>query len=86
MESKPGYKTTEFWLTLLSQLVSIAMMVVGAVRPDSQVLTYLGAGMSLLSGLGYGAARTAVKKAEAVTGAEEAKAFGESLAGLLDPP
>ena len=62
--NKPGYKTTEFWMTILSQLVAISAMVLGTYDPDSQVLEILGAITSVLSKLGYDVSRAAVKRAQ----------------------
>jgi hypothetical protein len=69
-EVKPGYKTTEFWLTMLVQVLSISIGVLGAMQP-SPVVNILGiivgAGLSLLSALGYNAKRTDLKKQELVS-------------------
>lgn len=61
---KPGYKTTEFWLTLLAQMVAL-LMASGAFAADSPVLkvaTYVAA---VLAQLGYVASRAMVKNTAA---------------------
>lgn len=66
---KPGWKTTEFWLSLAATLVG-AVLASGAVSNDI-VLQILGGLSSVLAALGYSAARTVVKGNEA-----KAKAAG----------
>lgn len=48
-ETKPGYKTTEFWLTLLTQAVGILTMT-GVIKPEA-ASTYLQGGEQLIGGL-----------------------------------
>jgi hypothetical protein len=60
---KPGYKTTEFWLSTVAALVGI-VMASGLVADDSAVTQILGAVMAVLSGMGYTAARGVVKTHE----------------------
>jgi len=38
-ETKPGVKTTEFWLTLFSNVLTIGSMVAGALPPKYAVPT-----------------------------------------------
>lgn len=63
--NKPGYKTTEFWLTFVAMLVGSLMasglLDVTATAVDNQL-----AGMvaMMLSGLGYTAARGFAKSSE----------------------
>lgn len=70
--TKPGYRTSEFWLSLLAMLLG-ALMASGAVctahdTPLAQILCR-GAGvvLSLLSTLGYTASRSAVKLGTALS-------------------
>jgi hypothetical protein len=64
-ESKKGYQTTEFWLSLLAILCGV-LMSSGLVEDSSAIGKGIGAGMALLATLGYQASRTTVKKAEAM--------------------
>ncbi len=59
---KPGWQTSEFWLTLLSQLVGIALVIFGSLgdEPD-QIMQILGVVQSVLSKLGYDSTRKGVK-------------------------
>ncbi len=57
---KPGWKTTEFWLTILAYLIG-AFMSSGALADDSQVLQYFGMAQMILAKLGYDHARKGVK-------------------------
>ena len=61
---KPGLKTTEFWLTLLAQLGGLAMLIVGALKPESPALGFIGGILSLLPAPAYAVARSGVKKSE----------------------
>lgn len=61
-ESKPGYKTTEFWLSLLAMLVGAAIAS-GAIGEATAVGKALGFAALVLSQLGYTVSRTALKKA-----------------------
>ena len=79
VKTKPGIKTTEFWLTILANIVGLAMEVLGAVEevaPENQwvriSLVLGGLGLQALSGFGYVASRTALKKAEAIVKAKVA--------------
>ena len=67
--SKPGYKSTEFWLSTAAMMIG-ALVASGAFPMESSVGQMLGMAMSGLAALGYGASRTAVKKKQAE---EEAK-------------
>lgn len=58
MQNKPGYKTTEFWL---SSIVTIAGIIVTITNPHSTPSIIAGTVLSILSALGYTAARTSVK-------------------------
>jgi hypothetical protein len=55
---KPGYKTTEFWLTLVVALAGIAMNLLPETSPASH---YVGGVMTVLSAFGYTHARTTYK-------------------------
>jgi hypothetical protein len=62
-ETKTGYKTTEFWLSLLAVLLGffIASGVLEAVPADSVINKFIGAGVTMLTALGYTVARTKAK-------------------------
>lgn len=62
MDTKPGYKTTEFWLSLLAIVIG-GVLASGLVSSD-QVLKLLGAASSILGALGYTAQRGFVKTAD----------------------
>ena len=64
---KPGYKTTEFWLSAAAQVVS-AILASGAVSGPAW-LQLLGVAGTILNALGYTVTRGSVKKAEALTSA-----------------
>lgn len=57
---KPGYKTTEFWLSLAAILVGV-LLSSGVIADDSQAAKMLGLASSLLGSLGYVANRAHVK-------------------------
>lgn len=58
---KPGYKTTEFWLTVAAAVVGF-LFASDAVAPDSTVEKVLGLAAMVLTSLGYTISRTLVKK------------------------
>lgn len=60
MSTTPGYKTTEFWFTLIANVVG-ALLTSGLVTND-HVLKILGLAAMILSSLGYTAARTMIKR------------------------
>ncbi len=63
-DKKPGYKTTEFWMSTVVTLIGL-IVASGAIETTStwgQVLAYA---MSTLATLGYTASRGRVKAAEA---------------------
>ncbi len=62
---KPGYKSTEFWLTMIAQIVGGALAS-GAIEEASPLARICGMGMMVLSGLGYTFVRGGVKKAAKV--------------------
>lgn len=76
---KPGWRTTEFWLTILSNIVSI-LLIADVFPVDSKWSKIIGAIGLVLSNLGYTVFRSGVKKAAgAVTLA--AVFFGSTLFG-----
>lgn len=60
----PGYKTTEFWLTLLAHLMS-ALVLCDVVAPGSPWAKVVAVVTMMLSALGYGVSRAMVKKSAA---------------------
>ncbi len=70
-ETKPGYKTTEFWLSLLATLLGflLASGVMDTVPADSWIAKLIGGVVAVLATLGYSASRAKVKSA--ATGPEQ---------------
>mgnify|MGYP006295731821 CR=1 FL=1 len=62
-ETKPGYKTTEFWLSLLATLLGflLASGVMDAVPQESWIARIVGGLVAVLASLGYSASRAKVK-------------------------
>lgn len=58
----PGYKTTEFWLALLANLMS-ALVITGVVADGTPWAKVVAVVTMMLASLGYTAARATVKKA-----------------------
>jgi hypothetical protein len=58
----PGYKTTEFWLSLVAMILG-AVAASGAIVEGSMAAQIIGGVMAILAQLGYTASRTQVKKA-----------------------
>lgn len=61
MESKPGYKTTEFWLATAAMIVG-ALFASGVFPAESGGERLLGLAASILASLGYTVSRTMVKR------------------------
>lgn len=61
---KPGYKTTEFWLSLAAMVVG-ALFASGAISDGGLVAKVLGIIATILGSLGYTVSRTLVKGSEA---------------------
>ena len=53
---KPGYKTTEFWLTSAAALLGL-LFASGAISDGSQIDKVLGMAATVLSGMGYSISR-----------------------------
>jgi hypothetical protein len=58
---KPGYKTTEFWLTLVAVVLS-AVASSGLLAEGSTWVKVVGVALAVLATLGYTASRAVVKK------------------------
>ena len=56
---KPGWKTSEFWLTLAAQ--ALAAVAASGMPSDSKVVQIAGLGLSALTMLGYQSSRAKVK-------------------------
>lgn len=65
----PGYKTTEFWLSLLVVLLG-AVAASGVLPQGGMAAQVVGGIMAILASMGYTASRTQVKKADIVTPAD----------------
>ena len=61
--TKPGYKTTEFWLSLLATLLGflLASGVMDTVPEQSWIARLVGGAVAALASLGYSASRAKVK-------------------------
>jgi hypothetical protein len=57
---KPGYKTTEFWLSLLTVLIS-AVASSGLFASTSPAARLISIALATLTSLGYTASRTSLK-------------------------
>lgn len=77
--SKPGYKTSEFWLALAAMLLG-AFVTSGVLGPDHIAVRIAGVALTLLAGLGYGAGRAALKRVETAAASPPA---GGVLADLI---
>lgn len=62
-EVKPGYKTTEFWLSFAAVVVGI-VVASGVVPADTGWERALGLVVSGLAALGYTGSRLAIKKSQ----------------------
>lgn len=65
---RPGYKTTEFWLSALATLLGL-FVASGALGDDHYFMKVAGMALSALAALGYSAARAKVKSAESLAAA-----------------
>ena len=68
MDTKPGYKTSEFWLSLAAVVVGL-LYAAGVVADGSAFDKVLALAASLLGALGYTVSRGGVKKASAAAAA-----------------
>jgi len=62
-ETKPGYKTTEFWLSILATLLGflLASGAMDSVPEESWIAKLIGGVVAVLATLGYSASRAKVK-------------------------
>ena len=60
-ETKPGYKTTEFWLSAAATLISLAFAS-GVISEGSQIEKVVGFIAAALASLGYSVSRGIAKK------------------------
>ncbi len=65
-ETRPGYKTTEFWLSLLATLIGFLMAsgALDSVSEDSWIAKLIGGAVAVLAALGYNASRAKVKSGQ----------------------
>lgn len=63
---KPGFKTTEFWLTLLTLLGLMGLAGFGMAQHGADVAAIIGALGAALSTIGYSLSRAKVKKSAEV--------------------
>lgn len=81
---KPGYKTSEFWLSLLVMVLG-ALMSSGVVADGGATATIIGGALTLLSGGVYTLNRMGVKKADTLGAATVASAGLRLKAASEDP-
>jgi hypothetical protein len=74
---KPGYKTTEFWLSVAAIVIS-AFLASGVVAEGSAVAQALGLALGALSAAGYSVGRSIVKSGDAKASALSSAIKGES--------
>lgn len=67
-KTKPGWKTTEFWLSMVAFIVG-ALLASGAISNDV-MLQVLGGAAVVLNALGYSVSRSLVKSGEAKANAQ----------------
>ena len=63
-ETKPGWKTSEFWISIIATIAGLVLMS-GVAEDGGIVSTICGAVLTLAAQLGYTGARTLAKAAEA---------------------
>ena len=83
---KPGYKTTEFWLSIAAMVVG-AVLASGAVS-NELVLQALGVVATVLGSLGYSVTRGVTKAGDSKAAAASAALYAMSLQPppkLVDP-
>jgi hypothetical protein len=61
MNTKPGVKTTEFWLTLVAMIVS-TLAASGGLDPSSPVAKIVGLAAAVLAAMGYSISRGIAKQ------------------------
>ena len=61
---KPGYKTTEFWLSVAASIVGL-VLASGLFPAEGEIGKIIGLAAMVLSSLGYSASRGQVKAGEA---------------------
>ena len=71
MNPTPGWKTSEFWMSVAAQALGAVAM--SGLPADSPVVQVSGLALSALSALGYGHSRATVKKAQSMSQLFEAK-------------
>ena len=59
---KPGYKTTEFWLSMAAVVIS-ALIASGAFSDDGTAMKVVAVAAMILNSLGYTASRSRLKAA-----------------------
>lgn len=80
----PGWKTSEFWATIVGQVVG-AILASGVLTEGSIWVQLLGGILAVASAFGYQAQRTSLKKAESQNALEALK-LGKSQASTPSAP
>ena len=57
---KPGYRTTEFWLTLAANILG-SFLASGVIETDSQAMRICGVAAMILTSMGYSVSRGMAK-------------------------
>lgn len=74
--NKPGYKTTEFWMSLVAVLLG-ALFSSGAVVEGSSLASLLGIVTTVMASLGYTVSRSVVKTGQTKADVEMMKMSAE---------
>ena len=61
IKTKPGYRTSEFWLTLAAMGIS-TLAASGVLAPSSSAAKLVGLAGAVLAALGYGVSRAVAKQ------------------------
>ena len=73
--TKPGIKTTEFWLSLLAQLIGAVVLLIDALgATESFAAKIVGGVIVVLGALGYAVPRAGVKQTEMLSNVERGRA------------
>ena len=75
---KPGWQTTEFWLSLIALIIG-ALLSSGAVQEGTTLYQAITFAAVVLASLGYTVGRTIVKKATQDSAGKAAEAYRASL-------
>jgi len=63
-EVKPGYKSSEFWLSTVASVIGLLMASGALDGSDNWVTKVIGAAITILTALGYNVGRAKIKSKE----------------------